>query len=489
MHNADGPKGDADGTVSRNGAVSVIDGTPISLEYIREEARAGRMGAHLIAVVGENVGGRLYVSPTPEYAAAAQISRPDNVPTQELPEAALGFRVQNYGFKCWSDLFTNRQLIAMTTFSDLVAEAREQVLADSSSEAYADAVAVYLALAVSRLTDYSNCLCGWNANRDGLRDIFARPAIPMVWDYAEANPLSNSSGNFLGQTDWVSRTIELLPARFTAIVEQRNASSREYSNALVSTDPPYYDNIGYSDLSDFFYVWLRRTLRSVCPSLFETMLVPKSDELIANPFRHGGIVGAEQFFVNGFNSVFSQIRKSANCNRPLTVYYAYKQQDSESEGDSSTGWYTLLDGLIKSGWEITATLPVRSERGGRMRDIGSNALASSIVLACRLRPESAEATTRRAFISALRQELPQALRTMIQGSIAPVDLAQAAIGPGISVFSRYSRVREANGEDMSVRDALLLINQTLDEVMNEQETDFDPDTRFAVKWYRTYGWL
>ena len=257
---------------------------------------------------------------------------------------------------------------------------------------------------------------------------------------------------------------------------------------VVSTDPPYYDNISYSDLSDYFYVWLRYCLCNIYPNVVETMLTPKVDELVANPYRHGGKDGAAKFFVDGFNSVFHHIRMGANSNVPITVYYAYKQQDSDNKGTSSTGWYTLLDGLIGAGWEITATWPIRSERKGRLLGLGTNALASSIVLACRPRPEDAEATTRRAFIAQLKSELPVALRTLMQGGIAPVDLAQAAIGPGISVFSRYSRVREADGSDMSVKDALLLINATLDEVLGEQESDFDPETRFAVRWYRQYGW-
>lgn len=257
---------------------------------------------------------------------------------------------------------------------------------------------------------------------------------------------------------------------------------------VVSTDPPYYDNISYSDLSDYFYVWLRYCLCNIYPNVVETMLTPKVDELVANPYRHGGKDGAAKFFVDGFNSVFHHIRIGANSNVPITVYYAYKQQDSDNKGTSSTGWYTLLDGLIGAGWEITATWPIRSERKGRLLGLGTNALASSIVLACRPRPEDAEATTRRAFIAQLKSELPVALRTLMQGGIAPVDLAQAAIGPGISVFSRYSRVREADGSDMSVKDALLLINATLDEVLGEQESDFDPETRFAVRWYRQYGW-
>ena len=505
QHNADGPKGDADGTVNRRGAVSIADGTPIDLSYIRAESRAGRMGAHLIAVVADGGKGRVYVSPNEKHTSVAQVPRPDDLPISELPEKALGFRVQAYGFEQWVDLFTDRQLVALTTLSDLVSEARSKVLEDAlaagipagerledggvGAEAYADAVAMYLALGVSRTADYCNSLCTWHTTGDKVTHLFTRQAIPMTWDYTETNVLSNSSGNFLGQLKWVVKVIQRLPAEISGEAKQISATSRDYAGLVVSTDPPYYDNIGYSDLSDFFYVWLRKSLRTIHPSVVGTMLTPKADELVANPYRHGGKQGAEKFFIEGFNSVFHRIREDdANPDVPMTVYYAYKQQDSGKDGTSSTGWHTLLDGLIQSGWEITATWPMRSELKNRMLSQGTNALASSILLACRPRPAEARAVARRAFVAALKSELPEALRTLMQGAIAPVDLAQAAIGPGISVFSRYAKVREADGSDMSVRDALQLINATLDEVLGEQESDLDSDTRFAVRWYRQYGW-
>lgn len=505
QHNADGPKGDADGTINRRGAVSIADGTPIDLSYIRAESRAGRMGAHLIAVVADGGKGRVYVSPNEKHTSVAQVPRPDDLPVSELPEKALGFRVQAYGFEQWVDLFTNRQLVALTTLSELVSEARSKVLEDAlaagilagerledggvGAEAYADAVATYLALGVSRTADYCNSLCTWHTTGDKVTHLFTRQAIPMTWDYTETNVLSNSSGNFLGQLKWVVKVIQRLPAEISGEAKQISATSRDYADLVVSTDPPYYDNIGYSDLSDFFYVWLRKSLRTIHVSVVGTMLTPKADELVANPYRHDGKQGAEKFFIEGFNSVFHRIREDdANPDVPMTVYYAYKQQDSGKDGTSSTGWHTLLDGLIQSGWEITATWPMRSELKNRMLSQGTNALASSILLACRPRPAEARAVARRAFVAALKSELPEALRTLMQGAIAPVDLAQAAIGPGISVFSRYAKVREADGSDMSVRDALQLINATLDEVLGEQESDLDSDTRFAVRWYRQYGW-
>lgn len=503
-HDANGPTGDADGTVSRQGGLALGDHTPMTLNYIREEGRAGRIGARLIAVVGEGARGRIYLTPTDEQSSVAEIARPVNAPEGDLPKNPRDFKTPNYGMTSWADLFTNRQLVALTTLIDLVAEARTKALADAvdaglstgarlenggtGAEAYADAIATYMALAASRTSDYSSSLCSWINTGETMRNVFARQAIPMVWDYAESNPLSASTGNFLGQVDWVAKAILHVPASVNAQISQLDATTRDYSGLVVSTDPPYYDNIGYSDLSDFFYVWLRRSLSEIYPGVAGTMLTPKAEELVANPYRHDGKAGAEKFFVDGFNSVFARIRETANTQVPLTVYYAYKQQDSGSDGTSSTGWHTLLDGLIQTGWEITATWPMRSELSNRMIASGSNALASSIVLACRPRPTDAPATTRRAFVAALKSELPEALRTLMQGAIAPVDLAQAAIGPGISVFSRYSRVREADGSDMSVKDALLLINATLDEVLGEQESDFDSDSRFAIKWYRQYGW-
>ncbi|MBE6477653.1 MAG: DUF1156 domain-containing protein [Propionibacteriaceae bacterium] len=505
VHSADGPRGEDEWTIKHGkGAKAVGDGTPFSYDYIREEGLNGRIGSHLIGIVAEGQRGRLYFSPSQDHVAAAQVARPDISVDGQIATNPRWFSPPAYGKKYFSELFTNRQLVAMTTLSDLVAEARERVVNDAlpkglptgdrleaggnGAQAYADAVATYLALGVSRTVDYCNAMCSWHSGRDTIRNIFSRQAIPMVWDYAEVNPFSGSSGNFLGQVEWVVKALECVPASACGTAAQISAVERDYSGLVVSTDPPYYDNIGYSDLSDFFYVWLRRSLRDIHPTVVSTMLTPKADELVANPYRHDGKEGAERFFIDGFNSVFARVRQGDNQAVPMTVYYAYKQQDAEADGTSSTGWHTLLDGLIKAGWEITATWPMRSELTNRMLSQGTNALASSIVLACRPRPVDAESTTRRAFVARLKSELPGALRTLMQGAIAPVDLAQAAIGPGISVFSRYARVREADGSDMSVKDALLLINATLDEVLGEQESDFDPDTRFAVRWYRSYGW-
>jgi putative DNA methylase len=509
MRNADGPTGDADGTIKHGrGARSIADGTGFDYEYVRQEGLAGRLGTHLIAVVAEGNRERLYLTPTVAQLDAAHVVRPSLDADGEIADNPRWFSPPAYGMIKLSDLFTNRQLLAMMTFSDLVAEARDVVLRDSltagvregcrlqnggnDAGAYADAVSTCLSFAVSRVANKMSSVNSWDSSpkMEAVRGLFARQAIPMSWDYAEANPFAGSSGSFPNDIAWVADVLDRLPASPPGVAEQIDAGRRGYFGGGVSTDPPYYDNIGYSDLSDYFYVWLRRSLRQVQANTVATVLTPKDGELVANPYRRGGKEAAERFFVAGFNAVFQLIRQAyhSGTDNLMTVYYAYKQQESSGAGESSTGWYTLLDGLIHAGWEITATWPVRSELSNRMLSQGTNALASSIVLACRPRSECAPVTTRRAFLQMLKVDLPRALRAMMQGAVAPVDLAQASIGPGMSIFSRYSRVREADGSDMSVRDALLLINATLDEVIDEQVSDFDPETRFCVKWYRQHAW-
>ena len=504
QHNADGPKGDEDGTMKgRGNAVSLIDGTPIPSDYVKAEGREHGYGADLLAVVAEGNRTRLYLSPSDEQRQIAeQVARPNEVPIELLSNDPKNLWTPAYGLTEFADLFTNRQLTVLTTLADTVTEVREQVLKDAlakgmpqgesldaggnGAQAYADAISVYLSLAVSRQTDYSSSICSWHNTGEIMRNVFARQAIPMAWDYAESNPFSTKSGNFLGQVNWVAEAIQNVPAYPQGDAQQADAATRDYKNVVVSTDPPYYDNIGYSDLSDYFYVWLRRMLKDVLPSTVRTTLTPKAQELVANPYRHGGKDGAAKFFVDGFNHVFAHIRETANTDVPMTVYYAYKQRDTKNGG--STGWYALLDGLIKAGWEIAATWPVRSELSTRMIASGTNALASSIVLACRPRPADAPSVTMRIFNSLLRSELTEELRTLMASGIDPVDLNQAAIGPGISVYSRYARIREADGTDMPVQKALEIINRTVDEVMGDADSDYDPDTRFAVKWYQSYGW-
>lgn len=493
-----------DGTVGRTGAICVACGTAVDLKFIRAEGRAKRMKARLMAVVAEGRRSRVYLPPTAGQSEAAHLDRPTTVPATQLPPQAPSFRVQAYGMTEHADLFTNRQLTALTAFSDLVGEARAQVLRDAleaglphgdhlvdggnGAEAYADTVSTYLGMGVSRTADLQNSLVTWSNARDQARNLFARQAIPMAWDFVEVSPFARAAGDLSIATETMAGALASLPASTAGFVQQADASTHSYGSTIVATDPPYYDNIGYSDLSDFFYVWLRRSLRAIHPSLFSTMLVPKAEELVANPYRHDGKVGASKFFEAGFENVFARAREAATEDYPITVYYAFKQQELEAEGVASTGWATLLEGMIRAGWTITATWPVRSERAGRMISVGTNALASSIVLSLRPRLETASATSRRGFLSALKAELPRALAEMQQGAIAPVDLAQSTIGPGMAIFSRYSSVLETDGSAMPVKTALALINQVLDEILAENDGDLDSTSRFCLKWYLQYGW-
>lgn len=501
-----GPSKDDDGTMSgRRGATCVSCGASAGMEYIKAEGQAGRLGAQLTATVGEGKRQRIYMVPSGAHIQAAMVDRPGQVPNQELGYDPRNLWTPAYGLTRFADLFTNRQLVALTTFSDLVVEARHHVLKDailsgrsegtrlveggSEAAAYADGIATYLAFIVSRLTDYMSTITTWASNpqMEILRNVFARQSLPMAWDFAEGNPFADSSGTLSIMTRAVTKVLDLLPCGTAPVVSQADAADVLGDNSVISTDPPYYDNIGYSDLSDFFYVWLRCTLRDVYPRLLSTLLVPKAEELVANPYRHQGRVGAQRFFEAGFRDVFARARDDARDDIPITVYYAFKQLESDESGEASTGWETLLQGMVGGGWRITGTWPIRSERSGRMISVGNNALASAIVLALRPRSDDAPVTDRRGFVADLRDSLPEKLRELQQGSIAPVDLPQAAIGPGMAVFSRYAKVVEADGSTMSVRSALQAINQILGEVLSEQEGNFDSGTRWCVKWFESNG--
>ena len=501
-----------DGTVSRRGAICICCSTPVPFDHIRSEGKAGRMDAQLMAIVVVGQRGRLYLSPTQEHEEIATSAKPEWKPETDLPEQALGFRVQNYGMTKHADLFTSRQLVALTTFSDLVREAREKVLIDAmaaripddglplcdngvGATAYADAVATYLAFSVDKCADYWSNICTWAPHGEYMGHVFTRQAIPMVWDFAEANPFSNSTANFQGAIGWIDRVVQSITSNTQATAQQLDATIEINGKnfKLISTDPPYYDAVSYSNLSDFFYVWVRSALKNIYPNLCSTLLVPKEGELVADPFRHGSREKAKQFFEEGLSKVFANARKSAHPDYPLTVYYAFKQTETDEDNSSnqvnvaSTGWETMLEGLIQAGFTITGTLPIRTELSNRMRGHASNALASSIVLVCRPRPESAPSTTRRQFVNTLKRELPDALHKLQQGNIAPVDLAQASIGPGMAIYSRYTKVLESDGTPMRVRTALQLINQTLDEFFAEQEGEFDAETRWALTWFEQYA--
>ena len=487
----------------------LMSGTPMPFDYLRTEAKSGRMGARLIAIVAEVDRGRVYLTPTAELEAVAEDAAPDRTPDTNLPKRALGFRVQEYGMLLWRDLFTSRQLVALTTFSDLVAEARERVKQDAAiadfpmddggldeggcgATAYAEAVGVYLAFALSKLADRGSTICTWFTERDSTRNTFARQSIPMTWDYAELNMLLSGTGSFLGAIQWTAESIDGVAAgcgsSFGAGTQCDAAHQSLSTNKIISTDPPYYDNIGYADLSDFFYVWLRRSLRPTFPGLFATMAVPKAEELVATPYRHGSKEEAERFFLDGMSQAMRCLAVQIHPAYPVSIYYAFKQSETKGiAGISRTGWETFLAAVIQSGLAVTGTWPMRTELGNRMIGMDTNALASSIVLVCRQRPPDASLATRREFVAALKAELPAALAHLQSGNIAPVDLAQAAIGPGMAVYTRYAKVLDAQGNPVSVRDALALTNHTLDEVLAEQEGEFDSDTRWALAWFEQHG--
>jgi putative DNA methylase len=484
----------------------LMSGVPIGYEYIREEGKAGRMGQRLMAIVAEGHRGRVYLAPTVEHEATAAAAKPTWKPDCEMPKKHRNFQPPVYGMDNLGDLFTQRQLVALATFSDLVGEAREQVYRDAivaglrddgvpidadGSEAigYAEAVSIYLAFALSRMTNYSSTLCVWSSHaKDELaKQVFMRQALPMTWDYAETNPFSSAGGTLDTNIAYLVKSMTSLPGRGFGNASQCDGTVVPMLNRFVATDPPYYDNIGYADLSDFFYVWLRRSLRNVFPGLLATIAVPKATELVATPYRHGSKQNAEAFFLDGMTLAMRNLAEQAHPAAPITIFYAFKQADTASEGTNSTGWETFLEAVLKSGLTLTGTWPMRTELTANLKN-AVNALASSIVLVCRRRVQNAGTVDRRRFQRLLNESLPLALDAMTRESeglhspVAPVDLSQAIIGPGMAIFSRYDAVLEADGSSMTVKTALQLINRFL------AEDDFDADTQFCLRWFEQHGW-
>lgn len=503
------------GTVSRRGGRCLLTGTPMPFTHIRAEGRAGRMGERLIAVVAEGIRRRIFVDPTEAMEELARSSVPEWRPLDELPHNPRDFKTPNYGLSSFAHLFTKRQLVALTTLSDLVPKAREKVLSDArdvadedgpeaawlqdtvrladggtGADAYADAVTTFLGLAVDKAADYWSAICSWHSSKELIRNTFGRQAIPMIWDYAEANPISSSTGNWVACVDWIWKVVAASPVgnEQTAVIQQDAAgTTRLACDAVVATDPPYYDNIGYADLSDFFYVWQRRTLRNVWPGLFRRVLTPKDEELVATPYRHGGKAAAEQFFMEGIGKALANMHASGRDDFPVTIYYAFKQSEVAKEGLTSPGWATFLHAVIQAGYVIGGTWPVRTELVNKIIAINANVLASSIVLVCRKRPSDAPVITRREFMARLRSTLPAALTKIRAGGVGPVDMAQASIGPGMGVFSAAAKVLEPDDSPMTVRTAIALINQVRDEISGEEATGYDADTRFCIDWFEAFG--
>lgn len=480
-----------EGTVNRRGATCICCGAAVGFPYIRDEGRSGRMGRHLLALVAEGQGGRMYLPADSEQITIADVERPDDYPDADLPNNPRDFKTPNYGMMTFAELFTNRQLLALMTFSELIAEARAQVEADGGSAEYAQAVSIFLALSIDKLINVSSSIVSWMNDRGALRETFARQAIPMVWDYAESNPFSKSGGSWDTILHKVVSVVQTYPKETIAGNALQFDAQLDHGlrNIMVSTDPPYYDNISYADLSDFFYVWLRKNLKDIYPELFKTLLVPKMEELVATQYRfEGSREHAKNFFEAGMRSACKQIYATAVENVPVTIYYAFKQRDTDAQdATASTGWETMLSAIIRAGFCITGTWPIKTESSGRAIGQGTNALASSIVLVCRKRTADAPVATRRDFLMALKRELRPALVNLQQSNIAPVDMAQSAIGPGMAVYSRYAQVLEADGTPMTVRTALQIINQELDQYFSEQDGALDRDTIFCVALYTQYA--
>ena len=489
-------------TVAGGNATCLATGSAIPRDYIKSCGTRGIMGRHLLAVIAEGESGRVFVGPSDRHADAANCPAPDDRPAGRMSDHPQYMGTPRYGLDEWWKLYTPRQLTALTTFADILRDVHRRVVQDAQSTgldrgsiafrdggagavAYADAIVTYLAFVIDKCADYWSSATTWSTG-GFIRNTFGRQAIPMTWDFSECNPFSSSTGNWMSMVEWVRKAIEHLPATVPGSAVQREARARvaECEGALISTDPPYYDAVPYSDISDFFYVWLRKSLEDVWPDETATLLTPKADELVADVRRFGGKLGAKHHFESGMAELMTLIAESNPSGVPATIYYAYKS----TESGGATGWSSFLQAVLDSGLYVTATWPIRTERPGRMREVGSNALASSIVLVCRPRVSSASLASRGEFVVALRNELPQAVRVLQSGNIAPVDLAQSTIGPGIKVFSRYAKVVEADGSSMSVSDALAIINDVLGEVLDGEEAELDRDTRFAVIWYSQNGY-
>lgn len=497
------------GTVNRKGAICICCNSPVGFQYIKGESNAGRLSARMIAIVVEGVNRRRYLNSTIEQIHASLASKPKNCEFGELAHYPGYINPNAYGLADISSLFTNRQLTVLSTLSNLVIEVQRKVVLDSEtaglssdstpiskggngSVSYSQAISVFLSFVIDKMADYHSSICSWHNTGEKISHTFGMTGISMTWDYAEANPFSNSSGCFDNMLKWVEKSIVNLPALKSGVALQRDAQSDiGLRNVMISTDPPYYSNVPYANFSDFFYAWLRMNLKETYPNLFRTLHSPKNEELVADPFRAGSKEKASEHFELGMLQACTMMSIYTRIDIPVSIYYSFKQNDAESTNEgiltSSTGWETMLTAIIKAGFSIVGTWPLRTEMSTRSRANESNALASSIVLVCRKRSDDVFICTRRDFINSLKRELKPSLAKLQSTNIAPVDLAQSAIGPGMGVYSRYSQVLEADGTTMNVRNALQIINQELDLYFTEQDGELDRNSRFCVDLYSQYA--
>ncbi len=498
-------KGGPEGTVNRSGGVCIVSKAAMPFKYIRQSAKDGAMSQRLMAIVAEGKRGRVFLSPTKEHEEIANSVTPDTKPNLGISHWPGRTNVVEYGLSNFGDLFADRQLVTLNTFSDLVHEARAQIEADAlvsgvandetplrdggrGAKAYAEAVSVYLGFGVSRLSDIQNALCRWETSKTQVRNLFGRQAIPMIWDFGENNAFADAAGDYRTSLGSIVKVIERFSPAASGVERNHDAQTVDYpAETVISTDPPYYDNIGYADLSDFFFCWMKPALKPVYPDIFGILATPKTEELVATPYRHGGKDKAEAFFMDGMGKAIANMAQQSSDAFPATIYYAFKQSEIDQEGISSTGWATFLQAVVEAGYAVVGTWPMRTEMANRMIASGTNALANSVVLVCRKKDATAEVITRAEFIRALKRELPPAIAELQAANIAPADMPQSAIGPGMGVFSRYKAVLESDDSPMSVKTALQLINRELDEYLGGIEGEFDADTRFAITWFQQNG--
>ncbi|MGE4043551.1 MAG: DUF1156 domain-containing protein [Acetobacteraceae bacterium] len=521
--------------------VCLLTGAAIERTYIQAEGKADRLGERLMAIVADGPRGRLFLEPNPVHENLGR-SAPDN---QALDEARATFLspptptramitggvCSAYGLRTYGHLFTARQTIALLTLCDLVEEVKRKVISDLScfgfsddpaplhaggagDSAYADAISTYLAFMVTQLANHSSTLCGWNSANTQMRSVFARQAMPMTWDFAEVNVFSESSGSYFSLFDRLKKAFTGLPET-TGLpaggIYSLDAAKNSYPERpfVVCTDPPYYDNIGYADLSDFFYVWLRQPLGHIWPDLFRRLTTPKEHELVATSYRFSGSDipdwvrdkpnlssrwtklspkdRAEAFFMAGMSNALVAMRDASTHTDPLVIYYAFKQSEIAEDGITSAGWASFLQAIVDSGLGIDGTWPLDTEKKGRSVEIGANALASSVVLVCRKRVGNAHIITRSEFLRTLKREMPEAVDKIRRAGVGPVDMPQSVIGPGMGVFTRHAQVLEDDDSPMSVKIALALINRVWGEIENDLDANFDAETQVALAWFSTYG--
>ena len=477
-------------TVNRTGAYCCGCGTAVNLPYVRKQGKAGKIRKVMTTIVAEGDRRKLFLSPTEADIEVAQSTEPTWKPRGKLPREAMNLRVQGYGLTDWHQLFTERQLMALGVFSNLLSEVHKQMTEHGATKEYTDAVCTYLSLAISRATDGNSSFTFWRNSGENIEGVFARQTIPMLWDFPEANPFSTSTQNWMSQIEWVTKAVGNLPISTGdgREVYQADATTTLQANgvSVIITDPPYYDNIGYADLSDFFYVWLRPLLRGIYPELFGGMLTPKDEEMIANKHR---FENSDSRFETLMQKALLQIWKGCSNEFPSSIFYAYKQQEAERDGITSTGWETMLTAVINIGFQIICTWPVRTEQPKAL-GTGKNALASSILLVCRPRPENTPDITRTEFLQELKKVMPPALERLTRiANIRPVDFAQAAIGPGMEVYSRYSKVTRISGEVVPIREVLKEINSEITAYHETETGELDLESQFCLTWLKQHGYM